>query len=175
MPATLVAEHVSPVALSVSSVSVEDLSNGERAVALYASDLPDDYRYKRGDDAKLTAWIIQGVTRMGMAQLCRTAALASGFRRSRQANRVTAEQERAHMERFPNAKRDRRTGELASLLSLSAPVSDEARERGLRYLLDGPCPECGDTRQVWASWCIDVDADWYEEGYGPCFLCGGAA
>lgn len=175
MPATLVAEHVASVASSVPSVSVEELSNGERAVALYASDLPDGYRYQRGDDAQLIAWIIQGAARMGLDRLRRTAALAAGFRRARTANRVTAEQTRAHAKRFPNVKRDRRTGELAALVTLYAPVSDEARERGLRYALDGPCPECGDTRQVWRSWCVDVNADWYEEGYGPCFLCGGAA
>ncbi|MFE0804327.1 hypothetical protein [Streptomyces sp. NPDC058812] len=175
MPATLVAEHVAPVVTSSPAVSVTDLSNGERAVALYASDMPDSYRHQRGEDARLIAWIIQGVTRMGLDELRHTAALASGFRRLRQAKRVTAEQKRAHTERFPNAKRDRRTGELASLLTLSVPMSNEARDRGLRYLLDGPCPECGDTRQVWASWSVDVDADWYEEGYGPCFVCGGAA
>lgn len=175
MPATLVAEHVSSVALFVPSVSVEDLSNGERTVALYASDLPDGYRYKRGDEAHLVAWIIQGVNRVGLDRLRYIAALEAGYRRFRARNSATAEQERAHAERFPNPERDQRAGELASLVTLSVSMSDEARERGLRFLLDGPCPECGDTRQVWACWAVDVDADWYEEGYGPCSLCGGAA
>jgi hypothetical protein len=175
MPATLVAEHVSPAALSVSPVLVADLSNGERTVALYVSDLPDGYRYKRGDTAQLVAWILQGANRLGLDRLRRIAALEAGYRRFVARNRVTAEQERAHAERFPNPERDRRAGELAALVTYSVSMSDEARERGGRFLLDGPCPECGDTRQVWACWAVDVDADWYEEGYGPCFLCGGAA
>ncbi|CAL9470293.1 hypothetical protein [Streptomyces sp. enrichment culture] len=175
MPATLVAEHVSSVALSVPFVSVEDLSNGERTVALYASDLPDGYRYKRGDTAQLVAWIIQGANRVGLDRLRRVAALEGGYRRFVARDMVTAEQERAHAERFPDPERDRRAGELASLVTYSVSMSDEARERGLRFLLDGSCPECGDTRQVWACWAVDVDADWYEEGYGPCSLCGGAA
>ncbi|MFF6813823.1 hypothetical protein ACFZAG_28660 [Streptomyces sp. NPDC012403] len=175
MPATLVAEHVSSVALSVPFVSVEDLSNGERTVALYASDLPDGYRYKRGDTAQLVAWIIQGANRLGLDRLRHIAALEGGYRRFVARNMTTAEQERAHAERFPDSERDQRAGELAALVTYSVSMSDEARERGLRFLLDGPCPECGDTRQVWACWAVDVDADWYEEGYGPCSLCGGAA
>ncbi|PWI09611.1 hypothetical protein DIZ27_16140 [Streptomyces sp. NWU339] len=157
------------------TVSLSDLSNGERAVALYASDLPDGYRYKRGDDAQLVAWIIQGATRLGLDRLCRMAALEAGYRRLRALKRVTAEQKRAHAERFPDPKRDRRAGELAALVTHLASMSDEAQERGGRFLLDGPCPECNDTRQVWACWAVDVDAEWYEEGYGPCPLCGGAA
>ncbi|MEU1708278.1 hypothetical protein ABZ478_23375 [Streptomyces sp. NPDC005706] len=175
MPATLVAEHVPSVALSVPSVSVEELSNGERTVALYASDLPDGYRYKRGDEAQLVAWIIQGANRVGLDRLRHVAALEAGYRRLEARKRVTAEQKRTHAERFPNRKRDRRAGELAALVTHFSSMSDEARERGGRFLLDGPCPECGDTRQVWACWAVDVDADWYEEGYGPCSLCGGAA
>ncbi|MFG2814352.1 hypothetical protein [Streptomyces sp. NPDC048410] len=175
MPATLVAEHVTPAVAPAPALAVGDLSNGERAVALYASDLPNYYRYQRGDNALLIAWIIQGANRVGMDRLRRTAALDAGFRRSRAAKRLTATQKWAQSERFPDTKRERRAGELAALVTLSAPVSEEARKRGLRFLLDGPCPECGDTRQVWRSWCIDVNADWYEEGYGPCFLCGGQA
>ncbi|QKW02863.1 hypothetical protein [Streptomyces sp. NA02536] len=154
---------------------VEDLSNGERTVALYASDLPDGYRYKRGDTAQLVAWIIQGANRLGLDRLRHIAALEGGYRRFVARDMATAEQERAHAERFPDPERDRRAGELAALVTYFVSMSDEARERGLRFLLDGPCPECGDTRQVWACWAVDVDADWYEEGYGPCSLCGGAA
>ncbi|MFJ4006975.1 hypothetical protein ACIPWL_26475 [Streptomyces sp. NPDC090023] len=175
MPATLVAEHVAPAVPFAPALAVGDLSNGERSVALYASDLPNDYRYQRGDDALLIAWIIQGANRVGLDRLRRTAALDAGFWRSRAVKRVTSAQKRAQSERFPDMKRERRAGELAALITLSAPVSEEARERGLRFLLDGACPECGDTRQVWRSWCVDVNADWYDEGYGPCFLCGGAA
>ncbi|MFF6916792.1 hypothetical protein [Streptomyces sp. NPDC012466] len=175
MPATMVAEHVSSAGLPVPSVSVEDLSNGERTVALYASDLPDGYRYKRGDEAHLIAWIIQGVNRVGLDRLRDIAALEAGYRRCRARKRATAEQNRAHAERFPSPTRDRRAAELAALVTLFVPVNDEARERGLRFLLDGPCPACHDTRRVWACWAVDVDADWYEEGYGPCSLCGGAA
>jgi hypothetical protein len=175
MPATLTRSHSAPLLPSAQALSVADLSNGERTVALYVSDLPDGYRYKRGDTAQLVAWIIQGANRLGLDRLRRIAALEGGYRRFVVRNRVTAEQERAHAERFPDPKRDRRAGELASLVTYSVSMSDEARERGGRFLLDGPCPECGDTRQVWACWAVDVDADWYEEGYGPCSLCGGAA
>ncbi|MFJ8086061.1 hypothetical protein ACIQ6Y_36490 [Streptomyces sp. NPDC096205] len=175
MPATLTLSHPAPVLPSVQTVSVSDLSNGERTVALYASDLPDGYRYKRGDDALLVAWILQGADRLGLDRLRHLAALEAGYRRLCARNKATAEQKRAHAERFPDAKRDRRAGELAALVTHFASMTDEARERGGRFLLDGPCPECGDTRQVWALWAVDADADWYEEGYGPCSLCGGAA
>jgi hypothetical protein len=179
MPATLVASHVASSAPAAVAVSLSDLSNGERTVALYASDMPDRFDYKRGDHDRLVAWIIQGATRMGLERLHCTAALDSGYRRCFLAKRLTPELKRAQTERFPSPKRLRRAGELAALVTHNTrgEMSDAARERSGRYLLDGPCPDCGDARQVWRRWVVDaeVDLDWYEEGYGPCWLCGGAA
>ncbi|MFD4758155.1 hypothetical protein ACFWOJ_04435 [Streptomyces sp. NPDC058439] len=168
MPATLVTPHAVPPAL----IELENLSSAERSVALYVSDMPDRYRYRRGDDARLESWIIQGATRLGLETLYRLAALKSGYQLAWVEKCTTAEQERAHAERFPKAVRLRRAGELASLISLRTDMSEEAKERGCRPQFDGGCPTCNGTGQVWERW-IEPGCDWYEAGYRPCWLCPG--
>ncbi|MGP3635697.1 hypothetical protein ACTU45_20425 [Streptomyces sp. 24-1644] len=166
MPATLMALP------SVPSVQVElkDLSNTERAVALYVSDMPDRYRYRRGDDALLESWIIQGATRMGLETLYRLAALRSGFQLAWVEECTSAEQKRAQAKRFPKTARLNRAGQVASIVSLHADMSEEAKERGCRPQFDGGCPACEGSGQVWEQW-IDPGCDWYQAGYQPCSLC----
>ncbi|WP_097911317.1 hypothetical protein [Streptomyces sp. b84] len=168
MPATLVTLHCVP---SV-SIALEDLSNAERSVALYVSDMPDRYRYRRGDDALLESWIIQGATLLGLERLYRLAALLSGYQLAWMEKCASTVQEQAHAQRFPKTARLDRAGRMASLVSLNTPMSEAARARGLRPQFDGGCPTCEGSGQVWERW-IAPGCDWEEEGYQPCPMCPG--
>lgn len=147
MPATLVAEPVAPVVPSVPAVSVAELSNGERAVALYASDMPTRYRNRRGDLALLTFWVLQGVMRLGLDELYRSAAYAYGYRLLWAAGSATPEQDAAHARRFPSAARLDRAERLAAVLTCRSEMTPEARKRGLRPLVEGAC-DCAGTGWV---------------------------
>ncbi len=149
MPATLVAEHVAPTA---PAVRVSDLSNAERAVALYASDKPTKYAYKRGDEAQVEAWIVQGALRMGLEDLYQSAAFLRGFRML--AHVATSEQKKAHRARFPQAARLNRAESLASLSLLMIEVSDTAVQRNSSAQVEGACL-CGGTG--WSAFCFDPD------------------
>ncbi|MET7287582.1 hypothetical protein [Streptomyces sp. NPDC005573] len=173
MPATLIASQPVSALQAAEIISVSDLSNAERAVALYASDLPDSYSYGgRADDARLDAWVVQGATRMGLESLYRTAALHSGYGKSRAGKYLSSEQKRAEAERFPSRVRIRRSGELAALVTMRVGVTDVARERGKRVEFDGGCPKCHGAGRVWGMWAVDTDAEWFEEGYRSCWVCG---
>ncbi|MFI2302875.1 hypothetical protein ACH5AL_29145 [Actinacidiphila glaucinigra] len=139
MPATLNASHLAPELPATEAVSVSDLSNGERAVALYASDMPGEYRYRRGDDAKVFAWIVQGAGRLGLSELYRSAAFLRGFRLLWLARSATGEQKRAHALRFPNAARLRRAELLASLTVGMTQMSQAAIDRSGRPQVEGAC------------------------------------
>ncbi|MBI0296834.1 hypothetical protein JBE04_20810 [Streptomyces sp. PRKS01-29] len=139
MPATLVAPHVVSATSATSAVLVEDLSNGERKVALYASDMPTGFRFRRGDDARVTAWIIQGATRLGLDELFRSAAYAAGYRLLWLAHLDTPEQAQAHARRFPNATRLDRAEQVASAFLLAHRVAPAARARGLQTMVEGAC------------------------------------
>ncbi|MGW4021045.1 hypothetical protein [Streptomyces sp. NPDC005009] len=146
MPATLVAEHLVPL---TSVVTVEELSNSERVIALYVSDMPTRYRFRRGDMDRVIAWTIQGAMRLGLEELYRSAAYAYGYRLLSGANWLTPEQEKAHARRFPSAARLDRAEDLGALLTSSRNVrmSPEARERGRRPLVEGAC-HCAGTGWV---------------------------
>lgn len=139
MPGTLVAEQVAPVAAALPAVSVEDLSNGERMVALYASDMPSNYRGRRGDSAQVNAWVLQGAMRLGLDELYRSAAYAYGYRLLWLANCTTPDQDAAHTRRFPSAKRLDRAEGLAALITCRSEMTPEARKRGARILIEGAC------------------------------------
>ncbi|MGW0599672.1 hypothetical protein ACWD11_21290 [Streptomyces sp. NPDC002776] len=136
MPATLVAEHVVPSTLAL---SVKDLSNGERAVALYASDMPSRYRGHRGDSDQVTAWVLQGAARLGLDELYRSAACAYGYRLLRLAGSATPEQDAAHARRFPSASRRNCAERVATALTFGSEMTPEARKRGGRTLVEGAC------------------------------------
>ncbi|WP_405615589.1 hypothetical protein OG292_20780 [Streptomyces sp. NBC_01511] len=142
MPATLVAPHAAPEVSAASLVSVENLSNGERMVALYASDMPDRFRYQRGDTAKLVAWVVQGAARLGLDELYRSAAYAHSYRLLWLTKMATEEQTRAHTDRFANARRLDRAESAAATL-LCGPdridVAPSAVVRSRRSMVEGAC------------------------------------
>ncbi|MFE3368387.1 hypothetical protein ACFXOK_02105 [Streptomyces sp. NPDC059173] len=166
MPAKSVGLH------SVSAVPAElrELSNAERSVALYVSDMPDRYRYRPGDGSVLESWIVQGAARLGLESLYRMAALFSGYRVAWVEGYLNPELERGHAERFPKAVRLDKAGRLAALITLDADMSPAALARGTRPAFDGGCPACEGSGQVWAEW-IEPGCDWYDSGYLPCSLC----
>lgn len=120
-------------------VSVSDLSSGERSVALYASDMPDRFRSRRGDDAQVTAWIVQGAERLGLDELYRWAAYAKGYRLLWMAGVNTPEQDAAHAARFPRASRLDRAERAAVVTVLRTSVSRAAVARSRRPLVEGRC------------------------------------
>ncbi|WKV79602.1 hypothetical protein HBB06_16385 [Streptomyces sp. SNU607] len=148
MPATLVAPRLTPpTSAPAPLVSVEELSHGERKVALYASDMPNRYRYRKGDDAQIVAWIRQGVARLGLEELYLSAAYASGYRLLEMSHAETAEQTQAHLTRFPNSRRLDRAGSLAALTITGSgriPCSAAAIARNHHALVEGAC-DCGGT------------------------------
>ncbi|MER8113885.1 hypothetical protein [Streptomyces sp. NPDC094031] len=155
MPATLTRSHPAPLLPSV-TFSVSDLSNGERAVALYASDMPLRFMMQPGTETTVAAWILQGAARLGLAELHRSAAYAYGYRLLWLANWTTPEQDQAHKQRFPDARRWDRAERLASTFTVWGKHSmmQAAKERGLRPLVEGAC-RCGGTG--WIDTCFDPD------------------
>ncbi|MGW6491548.1 hypothetical protein [Streptomyces sp. NPDC055056] len=147
MPATLPASHLAPVLPVAKPVTASDLSNAERTVALYASDMPGSYSYQRGGDAQAEAWIVQGALRVGLPELYRSAAFLSSFQALRLVEMATPDQRRAHRVRFPSAARLRRASSLASLSLHTFRVSAEALQRSRRPEVEGTCL-CGGTGWV---------------------------
>ncbi|WP_435969210.1 hypothetical protein [Streptomyces sp. Qhu_M48] len=131
MPATLTLVHSG-------RISVRDLSNMERSVALYASDMPTSYRYRRGDDAKLCDWIVQGAARLGLEELYRSAAFTSGYLRLWVEDEAGPRHTAAHVARFPVEKRFHLTQRMASMVSLGPVpgVSAAAMERSDRPMFE---------------------------------------
>ncbi|MEI5136324.1 hypothetical protein RB199_34030 [Streptomyces libani] len=124
MPGTLVSRHVAP------AVSVEDLNNRERAIALYASDMPARYDYAPSDAATLTDWIVQGAARVGLEALYALAAVEREHRLRWLDNTATREELAAHARLFPKARRLRQAEEIASSITLyHADVSESAKAR----------------------------------------------
>lgn len=169
MPATLVAPHSAPAAL------VEDLSGMERAVALYASDMPTRYRSQGSHDGNLVDWISQGIARLGRDEIRQRASFVAGHRKLWLCDKTTPEIDHRHKARFPSKRRLNTAEELASGTVSWITVAPAARN--LPAVIDGPCPRCDGAGKLWANWVIDEFSGWYEEGYGPCPLCqdGGAA
>ncbi|MFF4040665.1 hypothetical protein [Streptomyces sp. NPDC001816] len=169
MPATLVAPQAPTTELA------EELSGMERAVALYASDMPSRYRLQGPVDTTLIGWIAQGAARLGREEIRRRASYLAGHRKLWLRDMTTPEIDRRHKERFPSKRRLGVAESMASTSLFWAPVTPAARE--LPAAIDGPCPKCDDAGKLWGNWVIDDASDWYEEGYRPCWLCqnGGAA
>ncbi|WP_018569189.1 hypothetical protein [Streptomyces sp. PsTaAH-124] len=127
-------------------VRVTGLTNGERAVALYASDMPGGYRFGRGDDGTVMAWVLQGVARLGFKDVYDAAGEVRYYGVLRQAGRVTAEVRRGVRRRFP----DRRRLECAERTSAM-----------LTYRLADVEPESGwvgdDTFKIYRAYGDDID------------------
>lgn len=167
MPATLVAPHVVPATL------IEELSGMERAVALYASDMPN--RYGWPDTSAVVGWIVQGVARLGREEIRRRASFLAGHRKLWLRDMTTPEINRRHKKRFPSARRLGVAEELASGSIMWITVAPAARN--LPAVIDGTCPRCDGAGKLWVNQVIDDASGWYEEGYVPCWVCqdGGAA
>ncbi|PVD11625.1 hypothetical protein [Streptomyces sp. CS207] len=137
--------------------------------------MPTNYRYQGSADPNLIDWIAQGVARLGREETRRRAAYLGGHRKLWLRDMTTPEIDRRHRERFPSASRLDRAEELASASVMwLVKVAPEARE--LPAVIDGCCPKCNGAGKLWGNWVIDPDAQWFEEGYRPCWLCqnGGA-
>jgi hypothetical protein len=135
---------------------IANLSNQERAVALYASDMPLSFLMRPGDDVTVCAWILQGVARLGLGEVRRSAAYAYGYRLLWLADLATKEQDEAHRRRFPDARRWNRAERLASCFTACAgyPMTQAALDRGHRTEVEGAC-RCGGTG--WLRECYDPD------------------
>lgn len=131
MPALLEAVHSA-------RVSVRELSNMERAVALYASEMPTSYRVRQFDADQLCGWILQGAERLGLEELYRSAACASGYMRLWVEDEATTRHTAAHTARFPAEKRFRLAMRMASMVTLGPipEVSDAALERSDRPIYE---------------------------------------
>ncbi|MCW8379392.1 hypothetical protein [Streptomyces justiciae] len=177
MPATLVVEHVRIMKSPAPSASpIEELSGMERAVALYASDMPTRYRYQGSHDGNLVAWIYQGIARLGREEIRRNASHLAGHRKLWLRDMTTPEIDRRHHDRFPSKRRLGIAEELASDTVSWITVAPTARN--LPAVIDGPCPKCDDAGKLWVNKVIDELSGWFEEGYVPCWVCkteGGAA
>ncbi|MFG3379643.1 hypothetical protein [Streptomyces sp. NPDC047999] len=139
MPVTLTASHPVPVPPLVGVVSVSDLSNRERAVALYASDMPTRFVMRGSEQARVHGWMIQGAVRLGVREVHRLAAVAYGYRLLWLADLATAEQTRAQHLRFPNASRFSKAETTATLFTVRTDLrmSQAAKDRGPR--VEGGC------------------------------------
>ncbi|HEY9371722.1 hypothetical protein [Streptomyces sp.] len=151
MPATLIAAHISPAESRSLTISVEDLSNMERAVALYASDMPTSVRRERRDDRAVAAWIIQGAIRLGLEELYRSAAYLYGYRLLWLADLTTDDQRGANQTRFPNARRLDRAEQIATSFTVCSglDMTQEAMDRRTPKV-EGACL-CGGT-----GWIKDI-------------------
>ncbi|MEU9699925.1 hypothetical protein [Streptomyces sp. NPDC047981] len=130
-----------PVPLTVvesAPVSIRDLSNMERAVALYASAMPSSYRYRSADDEKLCAWIVQGAARLGLGELYHSAACASGYMRLWVEDEARPRHTAAHVARFPVEKRFHLAMRTATVITLGPvpDVSAAAMERSDRPVFE---------------------------------------
>ncbi|WP_344497513.1 hypothetical protein [Streptomyces enissocaesilis] len=135
MPATLTVVESAPV-------PVRDLSNMERAVALYASDMPTSYRYRRTDDQKLCDWIVQGAARLGLGELYWSAACASGYMRLWVDDEAEPGHTAAHVARFPVEKRFHLAMRMATLVTLGPVpgVNAAAMERSEQPIFETAQP-----------------------------------
>ncbi|MFF7330892.1 hypothetical protein [Streptomyces sp. NPDC008150] len=170
MPATLVAEHLALAApgLSIDSLT-KNLCGMERAVALYASDMPSRFRFRRDLEPALLAWIGQGVDRLGREEVRRQASFFAGHRKLWLRDLLTPEIDRRHRARFPLARRLDMAERMASVTIMLTGVAPDARD--LPEVIDGPCPKCDGAGKLWGNWVIDDASGWYEEGFALCWLC----
>ncbi|MEU6424033.1 hypothetical protein [Streptomyces spiralis] len=115
-------------------------------MALYASDMPLRFLMRPGNEATVLAWILQGVARLGLAEVRRSAAYAYGYRLLWLADLTTQEQDQAHRRRFADERRWDRAERLASSFTVWSgyPMTQAAKDRALRPEVEGAC-RCGGT------------------------------
>ncbi|MFV6030806.1 hypothetical protein [Streptomyces sp. NPDC056264] len=133
--------------------AVEELTGGERAVALYASDMPAGRR--RVTSEQVRAWIVQGLERLGQDEVRQRAAFRYGHRLLEMSGLVTAQVQARHEQRFPQLKRLVRAEQEAANSVFGDRMTEETLRRNSAAEVDGECP-CQGTRSI-PLW-MDEDA-----------------
>ncbi|MCE7081559.1 hypothetical protein [Streptomyces sp. ST2-7A] len=138
MPDLLVAPRVGAASSPSPSGTVKlsdlsdlsDLSAGERGMALYVSEMPTGYRYRRGDEGLVETWISQGAERVGTETLHEWDLLQRGYVLLDLEELATEEISTRHRALFPNARRVVRSRQLGALTILWQSSSPETIARG---------------------------------------------
>ncbi|MGW6455362.1 hypothetical protein ACWF94_05440 [Streptomyces sp. NPDC055078] len=140
MPVSIADRTEVQVTAALSLVDVGGLTGSERMVALYASDMPTRFRFRKGDGGRVSGWIVQGVGRLGLAELRERALFARGQRLLELSGVVTVAVQALHERRFPDARRLLRAAETAALNIWHDGMTDAARTRNGAAEVDGGCP-----------------------------------
>ncbi|MFJ1897858.1 hypothetical protein [Streptomyces sp. NPDC088115] len=139
---------------AVVPVRLMDLTTSERAVALYASDMPSGRR--RHSVEQVSAWIEQGVQRLGREQTARWGAFLYGHRLLELSRSVTDQVQQRHEQKYPQRGRLAVADQNAANNVFWTGLSADARSRNLDAAVDGECA-CHGTGSIPA---------FYEEGLG---------
>lgn len=159
MPGTITNQCVEAVTIEAVML-VKNLTGSERAVALYASDMPSVRR--RHSPEQVREWIVQGVERLGLEEIGRRAAFRYGYRLLEMSGLVTAQILQRHEQRFPKTGRLAVADQQASNNVCRDGMSEATRLRNATAAVDGDCP-CRGTRSIRSH---------YEEGNDqPAMLC----
>ncbi|MFG2219553.1 hypothetical protein ACGFN1_32755 [Streptomyces sp. NPDC048685] len=124
---------------------VQDLTGAERAVALYASDMPSGRR--RHSPEQLREWIVQGVERLGLEEVGRRAAFRYGHKLLEMSGLVTVQIQQRHEQRFPKTGRLAVADQQSSNSICRDGMSEATRLRNGAAAVDGDCP-CRGTRSI---------------------------
>lgn len=139
MPGTIAERRTETVTVEATTpIDVRDLTGAERAVALYASDMPNGRRHYTNEQYR--AWIVQGVERLGAEELRRQALYFRGWRLLDMHRLMTAQVQARHEQRFPQRLRLLRADQGGSLTVFMDGMTEAARLRNSRVDLDGDCP-----------------------------------
>ncbi|WP_405902700.1 hypothetical protein OG696_11080 [Streptomyces sp. NBC_00656] len=146
MPETATTTRIAPQPMGVTTLDVVmGLTGSERAVALYASDMPSGRR--RHTSEQVRAWIVQGVDRLGAEEIRRRAEFQYGHRLLDMSGLVTPQIQQRHEQRFPKTGRLRVAEQQSSNSICGDGMSEEARLRNTAAEVDGECP-CRGTRGI---------------------------
>ncbi|MEV8591228.1 hypothetical protein AB0424_30225 [Streptomyces sp. NPDC051180] len=134
-----------------------ELTGGERAVALYASDMPDRFRAGVVTDTQVAAWIVQGAERVGLDELRRRAEFSYGHRLLEMSNLVPVDVQARHEQRFPKARRLFKAQQMASGTLWRDPMTPKTLARNSAAEVEGGCP-CRGTKSIpmWADEDVSV-------------------
>ncbi|WP_285570750.1 hypothetical protein [Streptomyces sp. RTGN2] len=122
-----------------------DLTGSERAVALYASDMPSGRR--RHSSEQIREWIVQGAELLGVEEIRSRAEFRYGHRLLEMSGLVTPQIQQRHEQQFPKAGRLRVAEQQSSNSICGDGMSEEARLRNTAAKVDGDCP-CRGTRRI---------------------------
>ncbi|GAA4863371.1 hypothetical protein GCM10023235_46990 [Kitasatospora terrestris] len=109
MHATLSTPQLSPASAVLSGTA--------RAVALYASDMPDRSRFSATGEVQTEAWVSQGVERLGLEQVQADGEFLRSFHLSLMRFEDTPADHRAFRQRFPSKRRISSAEDMAAMLT----------------------------------------------------------